>query len=115
MSAQGWLRLAILYIEETPVAAQFWLVAHTKASIFKLAYDEAWKNYSPGSILTQFLMQYVIETDRVEEIDFLTGNDAYKRDWMSERRKHWGLYCAKSRQPQSRVDRFFSTFKRWLD
>lgn len=114
-STQGWLRLAVLYIEEKPVATQFWFVAHGTASIFKLAYDEAWKKYSPGSILTRFLMEYVIDIDRVEEIDFLTGNDAYKQDWMSERREHWGLYCAKSRQSRSRADQISDTLKRWLN
>ena len=89
----GWLRLAVLYIDEQPAAAQFWFVAHGKASIFKLAYDEAWKRYSPGSILIAYLMEYAIDTDKVEEIDFLTGNDAYKQDWMSERRERWRLTC----------------------
>jgi hypothetical protein len=92
-SAAGWLRLAILYINNQPAAAQFWFVAHGKASIFKLAYDEAWKHYSPGTILIAYLMQHVIERDKVEEIDFLTGNDAYKQDWMSERRQRWRLSC----------------------
>jgi hypothetical protein len=115
LSAPGWLRLAVLYIEEQPVAAQFWFVAHRKASIFKLAYDEAWKQYSPGSILTRFLMEHVIDVDRVEEIDFLTGNDAYKQDWMSERREHWGLYCAKSRQPKSRARKIVDVLKRRLN
>ena len=92
----GWLRLAVLYIGEQPAAAQFWFVAHGKASIFKLAYDEAWKRYSPGSILIAYLMQHVIDTDQVDEIDFLTGNDAYKQDWMSERRERWRLSCIDS-------------------
>ncbi len=90
-SQQGWTRLGILYIDDQPVAAQMWFVVHKKASIFKLAYDEAWKHYSAGSILTQTLMEYVIETDKVEEIDFLTGNDRYKQDWMSERRQRWRM------------------------
>jgi hypothetical protein len=92
-SEPGWLRLAILYIEDQPAAAQLWFVAHGKASIFKLAYDEAWKKYSPGSILIAYLMEHVIDMDKVEEIDFLTGNEAYKQDWMSERRERWRLCC----------------------
>ncbi|MET0047490.1 MAG: GNAT family N-acetyltransferase [Sedimenticola sp.] len=93
LSMAGWLRLAILYIEDRPAAAQFWFVVDGKASIFKLAYDEAWKQYSPGSILIAYLMEHVIDTDQVEEIDFLTGNDAYKQDWMSERRQRWRMSC----------------------
>ena len=114
LSGHGWLRLAVLYIEETPAAAQLWFVAHRKASIFKLAYDEAWKRYSPGSILTRHLMEHVIETDHVEEIDFLMGNDAYKQDWMSERRERWGLHCAKPHLPKGWTDRFFESVKGWL-
>lgn len=91
LARAGWLRLAILYIGDQPAAAQFWFVAHGKASIFKLVYDEAWKQYSTGSILIAWLMEYVIDTDKVEEIDFLTGNDAYKQDWMSQRRDRWRL------------------------
>ena len=114
LSTQGWLRLAVLYIGGQPAAAQFWFVANGKASIFKLAYDENWKRYSPGSILIRHLMEHVIDTDRVEEIDFLTGNDAYKGDWMAERRERWGLYCAKPRLPQGRSDGIIDTFRGWI-
>lgn len=114
LSGQGWLRLAVLYIAGNPAAAQFWFVSHGKASIFKLAYDESWKRYSPGSILIRYLMEHVIDVDQVEEIDFLTGNDAYKQDWMSERRERWGLYCAKPRPPKRRADRLLDTVKDWL-
>ncbi len=92
-AAAGWTRLGILYIQGRPAAAQLWFVVGDKASIFRLAYDQAWKQYSPGSILTSYLMQQVIDNDKVKEIDFLTGNEAYKQDWMSDRRERWGLIC----------------------
>jgi len=111
-SGTGWSRLAILYIKEQPVAAQLWFVHHGKASIFRLAYDKAWRPYSPGSILTSFLMEYVIDTDKVEEIDFLTGNDAYKQDWMSERRERFLLSCVKKVKPVSNYDRFVGSIRR---
>lgn len=113
-SRAGWSRLAILYIKGRPVAAQLWFVHNHKASIFRLAYDKAWRQYSPGSILTSFLMEYVIETDRVNEIDFLTGNDAYKQDWMSERRERFLLGCVKYIKPASRYARFAEILKRML-
>jgi hypothetical protein len=98
-SNAGWSRLAILYVQEQPVAAQLWFVRHGNASIFRLSYDEAWKQYSPGSILTSFLMEYVIDIDKVEEIDFLTGNDVYKQDWMSDRKVRFVLSCVKRVKP----------------
>jgi len=33
------------------------------------------------------MFRYVIDTDRVTLIDFLSGDDAYKSDWMSDRRE----------------------------
>lgn len=111
LSEPGWLRLAILYIDGQPAAAQLWFVAHGKASIFKLVYDQAWKQYSPGSILTRYLMKYVIVSDKVEEIDFLTGNDAYKQDWMSERSEYWGLSCVNRREPRGRIYSFLAPLK----
>ncbi|MDW3095484.1 MAG: GNAT family N-acetyltransferase [Gammaproteobacteria bacterium] len=95
LSEMGWLRLAILYIEEKPVAAQIWVVVHGKANIYRLAYDQRWKNYSPGSILTQYLMRHVIDTDKVVEIDFLTGNERYKQDWMSVQKELAGTHFVK--------------------
>jgi len=113
-SRAGWSRLGILYIKGQPVAAQLWFVHHGKASIFRLAYDKAWRQYSTGSILTGFLMEYVIDTDRVEEIDFLTGNDAYKQDWMSERRERFLLSCVKNTSPASRVEKVVESLKHML-
>lgn len=112
LSAQGWLRLAILYVEQRPVAAQLWFLVHGRASIFKLAYDEAWKRHSPGSILTKYLIRHVIDNDKVREIDFLTGNDAYKQDWMSERRERWALYCIRRPQPTQGLRRLFGRLRR---
>jgi hypothetical protein len=111
-SKEGWSRLAVLYIQGQPAAAQLWFVHQGKASIFRLSYDEAWKQYSPGSILTSYLMEYVIDTDKVEEIDFLTGNDAYKQDWMSERRERFVLSCVKSVRPTGWCERVIEPLKR---
>jgi hypothetical protein len=111
-SEQGWTRLAVLYVKNRPVAAQLWFVAHAKASIFRLVYDKSWKAYSPGSILTAFLMEHVIDQCKVEEIDFLTGNDAYKQDWMSERRERFALSCVRSKQPSGRYQSLLALLNR---
>ena len=98
-SKAGWTRLAVLYINGQPAAAQLWFVHHGKASIFRLSYDQAWKQYSPGSILMSYLMEYVIDIDKAEEVDFLVGNDAYKQDWMSDRRERFAWSCVKTAKP----------------
>ncbi|MBF0265992.1 MAG: GNAT family N-acetyltransferase [Gammaproteobacteria bacterium] len=111
---EGCLRLAIMYVDEKPIAAQLWFVVHRKASIFRLAYNEKWKKYSPGSILTKFLMEYVIETDKVDELDFLTGNEQYKQDWMTMRKERWEMVCVKTTKPTSKVKQIIANLKRLL-
>lgn len=98
-AAQGWLRLGIVYVDEQPVAAQIWIVHAGIAAIYKLAYDERFAKLSAGSILTTHLMQRAIDVDKVHEVDYLTGDDAYKRDWMSDRRERWGIIAFNLRTP----------------
>ena len=88
---QGWLRLGVLALDGQAIAAQLWLVHNGKASIYKLAYVEGFERYSAGSVLTHALMQHVIDADHVHEVDYLTGDDAYKQDWMSHRRERRGI------------------------
>lgn len=88
---RGWLRLGIACLDGSPVASQAWLVAGDTAYIFKLAHDEAFKQFSPGTVLTAFMMRHVIDEDRVSKIDFLSGDDNYKRDWMSARGDRYGI------------------------
>jgi len=88
---RGWLRLGIAWLGDRPIAAQIWIVAEGKAHIYKVAYDEAFKTYTPGTLLTAMLMQYVIEKDQVAEVDYLIGDDTYKKSWMGARRERWGI------------------------
>jgi hypothetical protein len=111
LSELGWLRLAILYIEDKPVAAQIWFVVHRKANIYRLAYDPRWKSYSPGTILTQYLMRYVIDTDKVIEIDFLTGNERYKQDWMTVQKERLGMRFVKKPAQKNIFRRIIQSLK----
>jgi CelD/BcsL family acetyltransferase involved in cellulose biosynthesis len=88
---KGVLRLGLAWLNGQPIAAQAWIVAHGRAEIYKVAYDEQFKAFAPGTLLTATLMEHVIEVDRVSEVDYLIGDDAYKRNWMSERRERWGI------------------------
>jgi len=90
-ASKGWLRLGIASLGQQPVAAQIWIVSEGKASIYKLAYDERFKAYAPGTLLTAQLMQHAIDVDAVAEVDYLIGDDPYKQDWMTERRERWGI------------------------
>ena len=86
---RGWLRLGLAWIDDQPIAAQVWVSAHGRADIFKLAYASAYKSYSAGTLLTAHLMEHVIDKDGVGIVDYLSGDDPYKRAWMSR----WAQRC----------------------
>ena len=87
----GTLRLGVARKDERPVAVQLWLIEHKEATIHKLAYREDAKELSPGTILGEAMFRRAIDEDGVKIIDYGTGDDAYKRDWMAERRPLWRL------------------------
>ena len=84
-SAAGTLRMGLASIAGEPVAAQLWTVENGHAIIHKLAHLESAKEQSPGSVLTAALFDHVITQDRVSLVDFGTGDDRYKSDWMDSR------------------------------
>ncbi|HET6526446.1 GNAT family N-acetyltransferase [Sphingopyxis sp.] len=90
-SARGTFRMGIARIEGAPVAAQFWTVEGGTAFIHKLAHVEDSLKASPGTLLSAALFRHVIEVDGVKRVDFGTGNDAYKRDWMNRHEPLWRI------------------------
>jgi len=99
-SQQGQLRMGLAKLNGVAVAAQMWIVSHGRAEIYKVAYHEDYKQYSAGTLVTALLMEHVIDVDRVAEIDYLIGDDAYKRNWMGHRRERWGIMAYNPRTPR---------------
>ena len=99
-AAMGALRLGILSVDGEPAAAQLWIVHHGKALIYKLAYDERFADLSVGTILSATLFQHALDVDKVTEVDYLSGDDGYKKDWMSQRRERWGILALNPRTPR---------------
>lgn len=97
--AAGRLRLAIARAEGKPVAAQFWTVEAGTAFIHKLAHIEDARALSPGSTLTAALLEQVIDRDKVSLVDFGTGNDGYKRDWMELARPRYRIEAFRAKWP----------------
>jgi hypothetical protein len=94
---QGWLRLGVVRVDGEPAAVQLWIVNNGKAAIYKIAYDKRFADLSVGSFLTTHMMEHVLDIDRVREVDYLTGDDKYKQDWMTHRRERWGILAMNPR------------------
>lgn len=98
--AAGRLRLAVAHSPEgEAIAAQMWTVEGRTAFIHKLAHRESAKPLSPGSVLSAALFRHVIDEDKVAMVDFGTGDDPYKRDWMEEVRPRWQLDMFRPQAP----------------
>jgi len=89
--AAGSLRLGIARKDGVPLAAQLWLVENGTAWIHKLAYREDSKSLSPGTVLSMAMFRAALDEDKVARIDYGTGDEPYKSDWMGERATLWRL------------------------
>ena len=99
--AAGRIRLGLARADGDPVAAQFWTVENGIAYIHKLAHLESAKGISPGTTLSAALFEHVIDRDRVALVDFGTGSDPYKADWMEAVRPRYRLDALDPRQPKA--------------
>lgn len=84
-SDAGTLRLGFARIGGQPVATQLWTVENGTALIHKLAHDQAFDGASPGTLLSHAMFRQAIDQDHVELIDYGTGDNGYKTDWMERR------------------------------
>ena len=91
-------RLGLAWLGDTPVAAQFWTIENATAFIHKLAYDERHAKISAGTVLTAAMFRQAIDEERVQMINFGSGDDAYKSDWMEVVRPRFRLTALDPRQ-----------------
>lgn len=94
LGAAGCVRLGIASIDGIPAAAQVWLVSGGRATIFKLGHRPEFDRDSPGTLLTYLMARRLIAEERLAEIDFGRGDDAYKRAWLGRCRYRTGLVAA---------------------
>jgi hypothetical protein len=99
--AAGRLRLGIARADGVAVASQCWTVENSIAYIHKLAHLESHRTLSAGTTLTAALFKHVIDVDRVAMVDFGTGDQSYKADWMGETRPRFRIDCLDPAQARS--------------
>lgn len=100
----GRLRLGIAMDNGLAVAAQFWTVENSNAFIHKLAHVESARKLSAGTTLSAALFKHVIDEDRVDLVDFGTGTQPYKADWMEDIRPRYRIVCLNRSRPRAWLD-----------
>jgi hypothetical protein len=88
------LRLFLLHLNNSPIAAQVWIVHGGTAHLLKLAHTESHHALSPGTVLTAHAIQHLMQHDRIIHLDFGRGDDPYKNLWTTARRQRIGLLLA---------------------
>ncbi|MEM9501890.1 MAG: GNAT family N-acetyltransferase [Pseudomonadota bacterium] len=99
----GRLRFGLAYYEGEPVAAQCWTVENSIAYIHKLAYLKDMRKLSAGTTLSAALFEHVIDKDCVDLIDFGSGDQPYKSDWMDQTRIRYRIDCLNMTKPRAWV------------
>ncbi len=90
-AANKTLRLGILHVDGQPAAFELCIVVAGVALMVKTAYIPKFANLSVGTLAIWWVLQHVLDSDRIHEIDFGNGDDTYKREWVQSRRERWGL------------------------
>ena len=96
----GTLRLGVAWLDDRPVAAQWWLVENGRATIHKLAYVDAVRALSPGTVLSAAMFRHVLERDRPAIVDFGLGDEPYKAEWMEQRHPLWRVDLFRRSSPR---------------
>jgi len=99
MAQLGALRFGLWSIGDQPVAVQIWIVHGGRATVLKLAHDDAFKAHSPGTVLTALMLRHLLDMEHVVELDFGRGDDDYKQTWVRQRRQRIGMLLVDPMRP----------------
>jgi CelD/BcsL family acetyltransferase involved in cellulose biosynthesis len=85
------LSLFLLKLGGQPIAFHYGLTSHGVYSLVLTSYDERFKEFSPGHLLTEEVLEDCISRG-LREFDFLGCDLPWKLDWTSDVRPHHWLY-----------------------
>lgn len=88
LADRGWLELHFLESKSKPIAGHFAVRFGSTLVIPKLAYDEAYSKFSPGSVLFERTIERAFGIGDCQEINMLSDTNWFNR-WNME----WGGYC----------------------
>jgi hypothetical protein len=88
---KGWLRFGFLFLNGSAIAAQLRILSNNVAYFMDTVHDPNYNQFGPGLILRAEFTKYLIDVDKVKEIDNLKGDELYKKDWTPKRRERKGI------------------------
>ena len=94
----GRLRMGILYYNGVAVATEVGVLSGRRATMIKTAYDKRYSDYSVGAVVMMRVLEHLVDTDQVSEIDFGRDDQDYKRLWLPRRRERWAIVAFNPRK-----------------
>jgi CelD/BcsL family acetyltransferase involved in cellulose biosynthesis len=88
---KGLLKFSFLYVNDSPISCHIRLISNNTAYLLDSVYDQSYKKYSPTTLLRAMLMKYIIERENVTTIDTIRGDETYKIEWTSTKRRRMGF------------------------
>ena len=86
-ASRQWLRLHLLYLDDRPVAHIYGLVYKGEFYAVKTTYDEAYRSWSPGLVLFQYVIRQALQ-DGVSVFDLLGEESRWKREIANDSRQY---------------------------
>lgn len=87
---RGWLRLFVLSLDDTPVAALYGVLYRRKFYFYQSGFDPAFARHSVGLVTMGLSIEHAIR-DGAVEYDLLHGEEPYKFLWAQHTRGLTGL------------------------
>lgn len=87
----GRLSLFLLKLDGKPIAFHYGLTSHGVYSLVMTSYDERFKEFSPGHLLTEEVLEDCVRRG-LREFDFLGCDLPWKLEWTSTVRAHHWLF-----------------------
>lgn len=86
----GHLLFGVLKLDGKILAALLSFVAGSRMELYMMSYDREWGSYGPGRLLLNEMINLAFER-RFRAVDFRSGLESFKRDFMTDKAR-WNNY-----------------------
>jgi CelD/BcsL family acetyltransferase involved in cellulose biosynthesis len=80
---RGWLHLGVLEVDGSPVASQYGFKFYNKLYHYQTGFDPNYERHSVGLISTGLMIESAFK-EKLQEYDFLRGEEDYKFHWSQD-------------------------------
>ncbi len=102
----GTLRLGLLYLDDRPVATDLSMLSDGHVTGKKGHFDNEMRQHHVGDVLTSYMLEHLIDIDKVRSVDFGKTAASYKLKWVKQQRPLNGFVAFHPATAQGQLSRF---------